>query len=119
MRIVHTKQSDHVQNQLAQFHRDTILELEECIQNNDVVVIGMATNPHVRKAQKILQKHNITYTYKEYGGYLSAWKQRLAIKMWSGWPTFPQVFVRGTLVGGASDTIIALENGIFQELQDE
>ncbi|MFT5930783.1 MAG: monothiol glutaredoxin, partial [Oceanospirillaceae bacterium] len=27
----------------------------------------------------------------------------LAIKMWSGWPTYPQVFVNGTLVGGASD----------------
>jgi glutaredoxin-related protein len=23
--------------------------------------------------------------------------------MWTGWPTFPMVFVRGILVGGASD----------------
>jgi glutaredoxin-related protein len=23
--------------------------------------------------------------------------------MWTGWPTFPMVFVRGLLVGGASD----------------
>ena len=23
--------------------------------------------------------------------------------MWTGWPTFPMVFVKGTLVGGAAD----------------
>jgi monothiol glutaredoxin len=23
--------------------------------------------------------------------------------MWTGWPTFPMVFVKGVLVGGASD----------------
>ena len=30
-------------------------------------------------------------------------RERLAIKMWSGWPTYPQIFIKGTLVGGASD----------------
>tara|TARA_Y100001954_G_C15608402_1_gene501629 strand:+ start:342 stop:701 length:360 start_codon:yes stop_codon:yes gene_type:complete len=119
MRNIHTKQSTNVQNHLAQFYSDTITELEQCITDNDVVVIGMATNPHVKKALKILKKHNITYTYREYGGYLSAWNQRLAIKMWSGWPTFPQIFVRGTLIGGASDTITALKDGTFEDLQNE
>jgi monothiol glutaredoxin len=31
------------------------------------------------------------------------WQERLAIKMWSGWSTYPQVFVKGILIGGASD----------------
>jgi glutaredoxin-related protein len=44
------------------------------------------------------------------------WKQRLAIKMWSGWPTFPQVFVRGVLVGGFEDTRKALEDGSLKKL---
>jgi monothiol glutaredoxin len=40
---------------------------------------------------------------------LAVWQlfQRLApppaFKMWSGWPTFPIVFVKGVLVRGASD----------------
>jgi glutaredoxin-related protein len=30
--------------------------------------------------------------------------------MWTGWPTFPMVFVRGVLVGGASDLIKLIES---------
>ena len=29
--------------------------------------------------------------------------QNADIVMWSGWPTFPMVFVKGVLVGGAED----------------
>jgi glutaredoxin-related protein len=31
--------------------------------------------------------------------------------MWTGWPTFPMVFVKGVLVGGASDLKKLLETG--------
>ena len=34
-----------------------------------------------------------------------------AIKLWSGWPTFPQVFVDGTLIGGEDLTKAALADG--------
>jgi monothiol glutaredoxin len=43
------------------------------------------------------------YRYLEYGSYFSGWRLRTALKMWTGWPTFPMVFVKGVLVGGASD----------------
>jgi glutaredoxin-related protein len=36
--------------------------------------------------------------------------------MWSGWPTFPQVFVKGALVGGAADLEAALADGSFKAL---
>lgn len=36
--------------------------------------------------------------------------------MWSGWPTFPQVFVNGTLIGGFDDTVKALKDGTFESL---
>jgi glutaredoxin-related protein len=36
--------------------------------------------------------------------------------MWSGFPTFPQVFVRGTLIGGFTDTRKALEDGSLRKL---
>jgi plasmid stabilization system protein ParE len=45
----------------------------------------------------------LPYKYLEYGSYLADWRRRLAIKMWSGWPTYPMVFVKGQLVGGASE----------------
>ena len=31
--------------------------------------------------------------------------------MWTGWPTFPMVFVKGTLVGGADDLTALAESG--------
>ena len=51
------------------------------------------------------------YQYLEYGSYLGQWRKRNALKMWSGWPTFPMVFVKGTLVGGASEIGRLIETG--------
>jgi len=31
--------------------------------------------------------------------------------MWSGWPTFPMVFVKGVLVGGADDVARLIKSG--------
>ncbi|HSQ67463.1 MAG TPA: glutaredoxin domain-containing protein, partial [Polyangiaceae bacterium] len=75
------------------------------------VVVGMAQNPHVKNVRKALAKAGIEFKYVEYGSYLSKWKERLAIKLWSGWPTFPQVFVKGVLLGGEDLTLAAISDG--------
>jgi monothiol glutaredoxin len=31
------------------------------------------------------------------------WRKRLALKRWTGWPTFPMIFVDQQLIGGNSD----------------
>ena len=116
MRNIHTKLSPQAQESIGAFHQNIIEELEKCIAENNVVLVGMALNPHVKKAKQLLTKNNIPFVYKEYGGYFSAWKERLAIKLWSGWPTFPQVFVKQTLIGGATDTQKALKTNEIQEL---
>ena len=77
--------------------------VQAAISANDVVVVGMAQNPFPKKACKALDARSIPYAYLEYGSYLRGWRQRNALKMWTGWPTFPMVFVKGVLVGGASD----------------
>ena len=46
-----------------------------------------------------------------YGNYFNQWRERNALKMWTGWPTLPMVFVRGTLVGGADDLNKLIANG--------
>ena len=63
----------------------------------------MAQNPPVKNARKFLKEKNINYKYIEHGSYFNGWKLRLAIKLWSGWPTFPQVFHNVIRVGGSSD----------------
>ena len=107
--------SPEVDRAMNQFHADVVRNVQQAIEKNPVVVVGMAQNPFVRKARKALSDAGIPYTYLEYGSYFSQWKERLAIKLWSGWPTFPQVFVKGVLIGGANDAIVALENGKIRQ----
>ena len=76
----------------------------------------MAQNPHVKRARRALEAAGVEFHYLEYGSYLTGWRRRLAIKMWSGWPTFPQVFVRGTLIGGANGARAALADGSLRAL---
>lgn len=82
---------------------DIVREVERAVTENDIVVVGMRQNPHPRRARRALDAAGIPYRYIEYGGYFGNWRRRNALKMWTGWPTFPMVFVKGVLVGGASD----------------
>lgn len=90
-----------IQAMIAENNRDIVEEVSTAIASNEVVVVGMAQNPHVKRARKMLEKNNTTFKYLEYGNYFASWRRRNALKMWSGWPTFPMVFVKGQLVGGA------------------
>jgi monothiol glutaredoxin len=96
---------------MAGFHADVVRDVEAAVRRDAVVLVGMAQNPHVRRAREALDEAKVGFTYLEYGSYFSKWKERLAIKLWSGWPTFPQVFVRGVLIGGADQTKAALADG--------
>jgi glutaredoxin-related protein len=100
-----------VAEKLENYHRAVVDEVRDAVATGGVVVVGMKHNPHVRQARKALDQAGLQHTYLEYGSYVSRWRERLSIKLWSGWPTFPQVFVRGTLVGGATDLQRALDDG--------
>lgn len=93
------------------FHAPVVREVAEAIARDPVVVVGMAQNPHVKNVRKALEQAGVAFTYIEHGSYFSKWKERLAIKLWSGFPTFPQVFVRGVLLGGEDLTKAALADG--------
>lgn len=104
--------------QMEGFHSDIVAQVIEAVAKDDVVVIGMAWNMAVKGARRQLDEANVAHTYVEFGNYTNHWRQRLAIKLWSGWPTFPQVFVKGQLVGGASDLRAAMADGTFRALLD-
>src|SRR6476620_7536180 len=103
--------AESAQEKMRAFHTELIREIESAIAKHDVVVVGMAQNPHVQNVRKALAEANIAFEYLEYGSYFSEWKKRLAIKLWSGWPTFPQVFVKGVLLGGEDLTKAAIADG--------
>ena len=97
------------------FHAETIEQVKSAIGTTDVVVVGMAQNPHVKNVRKALEEAKIPFEYLEYGSYFSEWKRRLAIKLWTGWPTFPQVFVKGVLIGGEDLTKEAIADGSLKQ----
>jgi glutaredoxin-related protein len=105
-----------IRETIAAHHADIVREVQEAVAANAVVVVGMRQNPMPRYARKILDGDSIAYKYLEYGSYLSGWRRRNALKMWTGWPTFPMVFVRGVLVGGAKDLARLHASGELKKL---
>src|SRR5258707_14174239 len=88
---------------VANYHRTVVQEVQDAVAANDIVVVGMRMTPFPKKARKLLDAAGKPYKYLEYGSYLGDWHRRLAIKLWTGWPTYPMVFVKGVLIGGASE----------------
>lgn len=102
--------------QISSYHTELIAEVEAAISANKVVVVGMGLNPFPAKARKILDGQGTPYKYLSYGNYFSQWRPRLALKLWSGWSTFPLIFVNGTLIGGATDLQKLIASGEFARL---
>lgn len=92
-------------------HRTIVDEVIAAVAAHPVVVVGMKQNPFPRRARKLLREQKIEFHYLEYGSYLNTWRPRTALKMWSGWPTLPMIFVKGVLIGGASDLQKLVDSG--------
>jgi monothiol glutaredoxin len=117
-RAVLAEESIHpaVRERVATHESATVSEVRQAVAAHAVVVVGMAMNPFPRKARRLLDAAGIAYRYLAYGSYLSEWRRRTALKMWTGWPTFPMVFVQGRLIGGANDLERLLASGELQRL---
>ncbi|HEY6240564.1 MAG TPA: glutaredoxin domain-containing protein [Burkholderiales bacterium] len=100
-----------VRETIANYRTDIVKEVQAAVAANPIVVVGMRQNPSPKKARKALDAAGLAYKYLEYGGYFGEWRRRLALKMWTGWPTFPMVFVKGVLIGGADDLVRLIEKG--------
>jgi monothiol glutaredoxin len=105
-----------IRQHVAEHEAGIVKEVRDAVAANAVVVIGMAANPFPKKACKALADAGVAYRYLQYGSYFSGWRKRNALKMWSGWPTFPMVFVKGTLVGGATDLQILIASGELKKM---
>ena len=105
-----------VRERIDKLHGSILAEVRDAIAANAVVVIGMLGNPHCRRARRLLDAASVPHRYLEYGSYLSQWRRRNALKMWTGWPTFPMVFVKGQFVGGADDLQRLIHSGELSAL---
>ena len=109
---VHPAIRDEVANQ----HADIVHNVQAAAASHPVLVVGMAGNPFCRRARKLLDAAGQPHQYLEYGSYFSQWRPRGALKMWSGWPTFPMVFVKASLVGGCDDLRKLIDSGELKRL---
>ena len=108
-----------IRDKVANLHVDIVHNVQSAAASNPVLVVGMMGNPFCRKARRLLGEAGVAFKYLEYGSYLSQWRQRGALKMWTGWPTLPMVFVRGSLVGGAEDVEKLIVSGELKRLLGE
>ncbi len=105
-----------VRERVARHHEAVVTEVRTAIAKHAVVVVGMSGNPYVGKARKVLDAAGVAHQYIGFGSYFSQWRRRNALKMWSGWPTLPMVFVKGVLVGGHDDMKALLDSGELQRM---
>ncbi|MBC7437073.1 MAG: glutaredoxin [Bdellovibrionales bacterium] len=101
---------------VASWQQGIVHEVQAAVASYPVVVVGMRQNPFPAKARKALDEAGVPFHYMEYGSYFSKWRERGALKMWTGWPTLPMVFIKGTLVGGANDLDKLIASGELKQL---
>ena len=100
-----------IADRVTHWQVDIVRNVQSAVASNPVLVVGMAQNPFCGRARKALAAADVPHHYLEYGSCFSQWQQRGALKMWSGWPTFPMVFVKGVLVGGAANLKTLIDSG--------
>ena len=105
-----------IRAKVAGLHGDVVERVRSAAAAHAVLVVGMKGNPHCSRARKLLQAAGVAFEYMEFGSYLNQWRSRNALKMWTGWPTFPMVFVKGMLVGGADDLAKLIDSGELRRL---
>ncbi len=105
-----------IRSKIAAHQSDIVAQVQAAVAANAVVVVGMKFNPMPTKARKALSAAGVAHEYVEFGSYFSLWRKRNALKMWTGWPTFPMVFVKGNLVGGYDDVKKLIDSGELKTL---
>lgn len=100
-----------ITEKIATYRREQVDQVKALIAANRVVIVGMSQNPFPKKARALLDAQGIAYEYLGIGSYFSEWKPRLVLKMWTGWPTFPMIFVDGVLIGGFEDLQKLIDSG--------
>ena len=105
-----------IRSRIESHHADIVQEVQRAIATHPVVVVGMRQNPFPGRARRALNAAGIAHHDLDYGNYFGGWRRHNALKMWTGWPTLPMVFVRGTLVGGADDVVKLIDSGELKQM---
>jgi glutaredoxin-related protein len=107
-----------IREKIATRNREFVEEVMQATTDHDIVVVGMSQNPFPRRARRLLDDLGIPHHYMEFGSYLPGWwRKRNALKMWTGWPTFPMIWIGGVFIGGFRDLERLREAGELDALR--
>lgn len=108
-----------IHDTVAHWQAPIVHNVQSAALSNPLLVVGMGGNPFCWRARRTLAAAGISHHYLSFGNCLGRWKERLALKMWTGWPSFPMVFVKGSLIGGAMELRSLLHSGELNRLLGE
>ncbi|ELR98710.1 Grx4 family monothiol glutaredoxin [Gloeocapsa sp. PCC 73106] len=93
-------------------------KIEQLTQNNKIVVFmkGSKLMPQCGFSNNVVQILNSLGVPFETVDILEDYDLRQGIKEYSNWPTIPQVYVNGELIGGSDIMIELYQSGELQEM---
>ena len=99
---------------------DVLARIDQQVKNNPVVLYmkGTPQFPQCGFSSRTVQALAATGVRFAYVNVLEDPEIRQNLKLYSEWPTFPQLFISGELVGGCDITLELYENGELQKMVD-
>ena len=100
---------------------DVIEEINQIITDNPIVLFMKGTPEFPQcgfsmRTAEALKACNVQFTYVDI---LAAPEVRANLPQISNWPTFPQVFIKGELIGGCDITLDLYQKGELQKMAQE
>jgi glutaredoxin-related protein len=83
------------------------------VEKNTCVVITIENGPYTRQILEILKDNGIEVQLIEIGTPFTKIKEREMVKIWSGWDSFPQIYLNGFLLGGYEELKLSQEGRVF------
>lgn len=97
-------------------YTELLTNLANQIETDTVVVIDISNGAYIEKIDSIFRMKGLEISYVEVGTPFTKIQERDAIKAWSGWHTFPQIFVNGYLIGGHEELRKAFDDGTLDKI---
>ena len=97
---------------------DVTEQIKQTVENNPIVIFMKGTPDLPQcgfsmRTAEALKACNVEFAYVDV---LAQPEIRSGLPQYSNWPTFPQVFINGELVGGCDITLELYQKGELQEM---
>lgn len=106
---------------MASLNQDHVKAIETYIKNNKIFIFmkGDKSYPQCGFSARVADVFNSLNVPFETCNVLENYDLFQTLKQYSNWPTSPQVFINGELIGGCDITMELFESGELQQMVDK